>query len=499
MVGRLIDYLAGLTITQGRLAGERFKVLAWQRRFLRGAFAPGAGTAALSVSRGNGKTALVAGVACAALEGPLSVPRAETVIVASSFAQSCIAFDHVMAFMGDRAHDRTRYRVWQTGQLARIQNRDTGAMVRCLGSDPRRAHGLAPSLILADEPAQWPPASGERMLAALTTAMGKLPSSRFIALGTRPASTDHWFAKMLGGTADYSQSHAARPDDPPFTRRTWARANPSLDHMPDLESTIRREAGHAKTDPTMFPTFRALRLNGGTSDTEESMLIDAGTWAAIEGECDRGGPATWGCDLGTNAAMSAVAAYWPATGRLETLAAFPCEPTLAERGLRDGVGGLYQNCRDGGELILTGQRAVDLGGLLGEALDRFGRPARIVADRWREAELRDALDSAGVPPAALEIRGQGFKDGAEDVRGFRRAVLEGRVTPARSLLTRYAMAEARVVTDPAGNSKLAKSSEGGRRTRARDDAAAAAILAVAAGTRQGAQPTARRRRHALVG
>ena len=101
----LETYLASLTITQGRRAGEPFHVLPWQRRFIRGAFAPGAGVAALSVGRGNGKTALVAGIACAALEGPLAVPRAETVIVASSFSQATIAFEHVIAFLGDRAMD----------------------------------------------------------------------------------------------------------------------------------------------------------------------------------------------------------------------------------------------------------------------------------------------------------------------------------------------------------------------------------------------------------
>ena len=51
--------------------------------------------------------------------------------------------------------------------------------------------------------------------------------------------------------------------------------------------------------------------------------------------------------------------------------------------------------------------------------------------------------------------------------------------------------------DPAGNAKLAKRAEGGRRSTARDDAAAAAILAVAAGARR-AKP-ARRLRHALAG
>ena len=79
----------------------------------------------------------------------------------------------------------------------------------------------------------------------------------------------------------------------------------------------------------------------------------------------------------------------------------------------------------------------------------------------------------------------GYKDGAEDVRSFRRGVLEGDVTPVPSLLLSSCVGEARVVADPAGNAKLAKSTEGGRRLRARDDAAAAAILAVAEGRRQG--------------
>ena len=136
------------------------------------------------------------------------------------------------------------------------------------------------------------------------------------------------------------------------------------------------------------------------------------------------------------------------------------------------MGGLYVETLARGELIQTGQRAVDLDGLLIEALTRFGRPNVIAADRWREAELRDALDKAGVPPAALEIRGMGWRDGAEDVRGFRRAILEGKVTPKPTKLLRYAMAEARVLMDPAGNAKLAKRAEGGRRSTARDDAAA---------------------------
>ncbi len=495
----LLDYLSGLTVSQGRLAGQAFRVLPWQRRFMSGAFRPGVQSAALSVGRGNGKTALLSGIACATLDGPLAVPRGETVIVASSFEQARIGFEHCLAFMGEKLDDRERWKIWDTAQQARIENRVTGARVRCIGSDPRRAHGLAPVLVLADEPAQWPETTGERMVAALRTAAGKQPHSRFVALGTRPADPEHWFAKALAGGADYSQCHAAGPSDPKFQERTWRKANPSLSAMPDLLEAIRTEAKQARRDPSLLAAFEALRLNLGTEDVAIQTLLGTILWQEIEGDAERAGPCVWGVDLGTSAAQSAVAAYWPETGRLEALSAFPSEPNLADRGLRDGVGRLYAECARRGELLTIGQRAVDIPALLQAALGHFGRPSRIVADRWREAELRDALGVARVPVAPLEIRGMGFKDGAEDVRGFRRGCADGRVAPVPSLLLRSAMAEARTVSDPAGNSKLAKGSQGGRRSRARDDAAAAAILAVSAGVRIPAAPKRRWQYRGMVG
>lgn len=54
------------------------------------------------------------------------------------------------------------------------------------------------------------------------------------------------------------------------------------------------------------------------------------------------------------------------------------------------------------------------------------------------------------------------------IRGaFRRACADGRVIPSPSLLLRSAMFEARTVSDPAGNAKLSKGSQDGRRLRAR--------------------------------
>ena len=103
-------------------------------------------------------------------------------------------------------------------------------------------------------------------------------------------------------------------------------------------------------------------------------------------------------------------------------------------------------------------------------LTRWGVPSVIACDRWREGDLREALAAVRFPVVPLVLRGMGFRDGSEDVRAFRRVALSGDMRPTRSLLMRSAMAEARCVHDDAGNAKLSKSTEGGRRVRARDDA-----------------------------
>lgn len=501
MPSKLISYISGLEITQGEGAGEPFPLFPWERKFLRGAFSC-EGDAALSVARGNGKTTLLAAVAAAHIDGPLRQTRADVIIAASSFGQARISFEHVKAFLGDKLAIKNDWRVLDTSQTASIEHRPTGARVRCLGCDPRRAHGLAPALVLADEPSQWEHTKSEKMIAALRTAMGKIPGSRLIALGTRPDAPEHWFQKLLEGGAAFAQCHAAEKGDPPFQKKTWIKANPSLAYMPALEARIRKESEEARRDSSKLAEFEALRLNLGTPDTLQSTLLDAGTWERIEAPegVERRGRWALGLDLGTSAAMSAAAGFWPETGALEVVACFPELPDLRERGLADGVGNLYARMRERGELIVSGRRVSDIGSLLRQVRERWGFPDLIVCDRWREAELRDALEKANFPLASLEVRGMGFQDGGEDVRSFREACLADAVRPSRSLLMNSAMSEARVTIDPAGNAKLAKNAQGGRRLRARDDAAAAAILAVAAGYRRAKKSAPRRRlRSAIIG
>ena len=57
-----------------------------------------------------------------------------------------------------------------------------------------------------------------------------------------------------------------------------------------------------------------------------------------------------------------------------------------------------------------------------------------VADRWREAKLRGAMASLGIPARELKVRGMGFQDGGKDLRAFRRACETRKVKPLPSLL-----------------------------------------------------------------
>ena len=493
---RLAAYIETLTITQGRYAGQPFTLLPWERRFLRGAFRDGVMDSAMSQGRGGGKTTLAGAIAAATVDvgAPLVQTRASNVVVASSFLQAKIAFDHVLAFMGPTLAKygrgpKGRYRVNDTVNSAMIKDTVTGASLKCIGSDAQRMMGNAPALVLADELAFWPRGNVESMLSALSTSRGKIPNSRVLYLGTRAASGLHPFEKMLlPGGADYRQVHAADPSDPPFRIKTWRKANPGLDYLPDLLAVIRIEAGKASKDGEKLAEFRALRLNQGVSDVRESWLMDPGTWDSIEREdTPKMGRYYLGIDLGENASMSCAAAYWPDTGALQAIGVFPEQPDLLARGHADGVGELYVRAAERGELYQAGELVSDPAELLRLSLELWGRPHRIVCDTWRKDKLKEILGNSEFPPTPIEVRRHGFLDGSADIREFRDAALDGHLFPLPSLILRSAVAECRTLMDAAGNTKITKSGAGRRRS-ARDDAICAAVIAIAVARRVANRP-----------
>ena len=492
-------FISELEITQGGLAGQRFELLPWQRRFLRGAFGGDAQVSALSVARGNGKSTLIAAVAAATVgpDGPLATRRGETLVVAGSLVQARIVRDHCAEFLRVQYDDFDDKRVWRRpdAPTPMIHHLPTDTRLKLHGYNPDTILGAAPSLAILDEPSSFGQGGvddGSKMFAAISTALGKQKNSRMVCLGTQPTSGDHFFARLLDGGADYIQLHAARDDDPPHWERTWKRANPSYGAMPDLADTIRRESDRAKRDAGWLEAFKAYRLNQRVDPVQESMLVTPDSWRACEGDAEKTGRPIWGIDLGTTSSQSAVAAVWE-SGRLDAFGAFPTEPDLRARGIKDGVDDLYQVCERQGDLVTAGQYTVNVQMVVNEALDRFGRPSAIVCDTWREGELREALEAVGFPLCDLVVRRQGYKDGGEDVRLFRRAVADRRVQARPSKFLRHSLGETRTIVDAAGNHKLTR-----RRQRSANDAAVASVISVGEWERRRSKPRSGGLRYRIV-
>ena len=149
-----------------------------------------------------------------------------------------------------------------------------------------------------------------------------------------------------------------------------------------------------RTHGQELASFRAVRLNQGTHDTEQNFLLDPDSRERCETrETEnlprREGQFVLGLDLGGSAAFSAAAAYWYQSGRIEFIQACGTIPTIEKRESGDHVPpGFYQRMKDAGELLTLGQRVVPTKEFLSKALHLFGWPGRIACDRYRIDELR---------------------------------------------------------------------------------------------------------------
>lgn len=478
----LAAYIEALTLTQGGRAGHRLQLMPWQRDTL--ALFDTPGNFAVTMGRGCAKTTTLA----AAVDGPLAAERADVVLVSASMKQSRIAFEHAGAFLWGRGKpDRKRFRVHDSTNIASIQSYETGARMAVHSAKPETLAGLAPSIVLLDEPASYPANTRDRTLAILRTGLGKIPGGRLVAVGTRAADPSHWFERML----QEPRSIRYAVDDPEadiLDPATWRQANPSLGFpgFETLEATIRAEAVEAAGDELAEAAFRALRLNGGTSEVSDSrMLATAAEWRAVESDIrpEPRGPLVLGLDLSGGSATSAAAAYWPKTGRVDGFCLVPELPDLARRGKLDGVGDLYERMADRGDLVIAGRRVPDFGVLVGEAVERWGRPDCIVSDPYKLRDLRQSIEDNRLDAVRVIVRSGGYKHGSEDLRFFRRALLRRKLRAPVSLAFRLALSDARMVPDVQGRLKLATRTQGDRRDKARDDLAAALVIAVGVGER----------------
>ena len=462
------------------------KLRRFQTEFLRRALAPDVSIGALSLPRGNGKSFLAAHILtrCMTPGDPLFADGKEVVQCAGSIEQARMVYGFVRAALEPSGEYRFIDSVTRLG----VTHKMTNTKLRVISSNGKTAMGLVNvSLAVADEPGSWEIAGGLLMWDALTGALGKPGSPlNIIVIGTLAPGATHsghwWYDLVQDGSRASTYVMALQGDAETWDQwPTIRKANPLTAISAEFRAQLREERDAARADTRLRARFLSYRLNVPSLDDAETLLT-VDDWKRIEGRAipDAEGRPVVGVDLGAGRSWSAACAVWP-NGRAEALAVAPGIPDLGEQERRDRVpAGTYSRLFDMGQLSIAEGLRVQPPALLWAAIrERWGKPKVIVCDRFRLADMQDAVKGG----ARLEPRVVRWSEAAQDIRALRKQAKDGplAVDVDSRMLTAVSLSRARVKNDDAGNVRLVKN---GTNNQSRDDVAQALTLACGAVERQ---------------
>ena len=476
---RLIEWIeANLIVPEGRLAGEPFRLADFQRDFLRAACGAKVAEAALCIARKNGKTGLIAAWAlyhiCTSSRWQ-GIAVSLTGELANELRRQMQALFEVSGLAGRYKADFLRTPVPGSVRGA------NGTELKILAADKSAGHAFGADLVIFDELGLL--AANKREMFNNVYRSTGARNGRLVAISVQGRADV--FKDMLARAKKDTEGrfvcriYKPKDDCDPSDRAAWKAGNPGLSagikSLEYMESAFIRSQS-SKEDERDFLAFD-LNLPGDLISGEP--LVSAADWrrcvVSPDRLPDRSGLCYIGYDQGQGSSMTAAVAVWE-SGRVECFAAFPAVPDLRKRGKKDKVGDLYTRFKDRGELITLPGRAVsplDFLEHLKRKLDG-SEVALMQADRYHYTGVMDGLQAARLN-WRICWRGQGYRDGGEDVRDTQRAILEGGLYTVKNTLLERALAESCLMFDPGGNAKLDK-----RRTLGRIDAAAAFVLGAAA-------------------
>ena len=447
----------------------------FQRRFLRGALAPGIDTAACSLPRGNGKSALAGHLISRFLTpgDPIHEPGKEAVLLSGSIEQARIVFKFCRAALEPTGE----YRFIDSATRVGIVHEATNTRLRVHGSNSRTAFGIVGvPFVVWDEPGAAETVGGEGLWDAVATAMGKPGSPlKAILIGTVAPSSSGWWAEMIADGSNGSTFVQALQGD----RSTWdcwptiRRVNPLTAISPEFRKKLLSERDKARADTRLKARFLSYRLNVPTAD-ESAVLLTVDDWerTAARPVPEPEGRPVVGVDLGGGRAWSAAVAVWR-NGRTEAIAVAPGIPSIEAQEKRDRVPrGTYQRLVERGVLhVAEGLRVPPPAALL--ALVRPWMPAFVVCDFFRLAELLDHVGRLPVVPRRTR-----WSEAAFDIRALRKSAKDGPAAvyvDSRELI-KASLAVTTVKPDDAGSVRLVKR----KNNTARDDVSSAWTLAAGA-------------------
>ena len=466
------------------------ELLTFQKRFIRGALAPGIDVAALSIPRGNGKSWLAAHLLtrCLTPGDSLYVKGSEYLLCAASIEQARLCYRFIRAELEPTGG----YSFIDSATRIGITHRASNTRLRVLSSNGKTAMGIVGCpLLVADEPGSWEVSGGTLMFDAIVTALGK-PSSpmKVVFIGTLAPAMSGWWHDLVndgsGGTT-YVQALQGKVE----AWDTWAeiqRCNPLTAISGDFRKRLLVERDAARVDSRLKARFLSYRLNLPSGD-ESEVLLTVSDWERVVARevPPRAGKAIVGVDLGGGRSWSAAVALYP-NGRVEARAVAPGIPNLSEQEKRDRVpAGTYSKLYNMGQLeVAEGLRVQPPSALWDLIRETWGKPQLVVLDRFRLAEFEDAVKRG----ARLEPRVSRWSEASFDIRALRSMALDGpmAVDADSQALLATSLSQAMVKSDDAGNVRLVKK---GQNNQSRDDVAQGLVLAAGALARKPKSPTVR--------
>ena len=456
-------------------AGRPMRLPPWAVEFIRGALAAPGHKAALVCARKNAKSAICAVLALGYLVGPLRTAGWRGAVASLNRTKAALLMRQCEAIALASGLAGLEFR--RSPYPGHIRGPEGELVI--LSADRGAGHAESLDLVLCDETGLMSERDREMLASLVSSTSAK--NGRIIHLSIR--GDGPFIPELLSDVAVFRTVYAAPDGCALDDRSAWRAANPGLGSIKPLAYMV-REAAAAAAVPANANMFRAHDLNLAVDPSRE-MICTQADWRACEVPEDelppRKGGCTVGFDAGSSSSMTAAAAFWPASGRLEVYCGFPSVPGLEARGQADFVGDLYVRMEQAGHVKVYGGRVTPLGSFLadlGARLDGVTVTA-FGADRHRKEDVLQGLESAGLRWRWV-ARGTGASavaDGSHDVRSFQKAVLSGKLKTAPNLAAEYAVMESDMRYDVAGNPALDKAG-----ARSRIDAMQAAVIAVGLGS-----------------
>ena len=467
-------------------AGQPFEIPEYLESFFRSALADDCHEAALIIARKNAKSSGVAALLLAFLAGPLrqagwragvcSISREK----ASELKNQCEAIATASSLKGLRFY---------RARTAPAITSDYGGSVDILSADKNAGAASSYDLAIVDELGLLREKDRDLVNSMRSSVSAK--AGKFLALSVfGPGPFCGEIVERRGAPGLAVHLYQAAEDCALDSEEAFHAANPGLACGIKSMEYMRAESRRVQATPADQGSFRAFDLNQPQAPGSE-MIFSLADWKACVVAADelppRDGSCVIGFDLGGSSSMTALAAVWPRTGRMECWGAFPDTPSLADRGTADGAGNLYLRMESRGELKQYQGRITPVGAFLRDCGERLAGERVLVAgaDRFRRAEATQALESANLR-WPLEWRGMGASskaDGSHDVRSSQRAVLSRKLRTLQSLLLESAIKESVIRRDASGNPALDKA-----RKNARIDALSAFVIASGLAEIVAAQP-----------